>query len=73
MAGEYLSKPLFGVPGPGSCVENPDGVYKADGMHSLYDGPLNYPLIPGDYDFTKNVLPDFRDADDSPPPGLQPR
>lgn len=60
--------PFLGVPDAQFAVENPDGVFCGPNMmHSLYDGPLNYPLIPGDYDFAKTVLPDFRDADNKPP------
>ena len=55
--------PFLGVPEGAVCVENPDGVYHGGReYHSLYNGPLNYPLIPGDYDYAKEVGPDYREA-----------
>lgn len=54
--------PFLGVPKASLCIETPDGVYQGSpDKHSLYNGPLNYPLIPSDYDFVKTVKPDYQE------------
>ena len=52
-----MNKIPFGVPSGTFRVENPDGVFRPDGSHSLYDGPnpLPTPQIPGDYDSNRAV------------------
>ncbi len=47
-------EPFLGVPQGRPHVENPDGVFRPDGSHSLYDtGQLPRPTIPGDYENTR--------------------
>lgn len=51
-----MAEPFLGVPKGMPCVETPDGVFREDGSHSLYDtGLLPSPMIPGDFDINRTV------------------